>query len=102
MFVYGFFGRGFFIIIRGYDATQDNFVLYCEIPFEIIDPKKGPAPVEFMTYNGMYGFKVYYSNPEVAGGLGWVPNPDPKNNTWRFYTWDAEQRKYVEIGEVIE
>jgi hypothetical protein len=102
MFEYGFYGYRHEIRIRGYDTTQDNFVLYCGIPFKIIDSKNGPAPVEFTTYNGMYGFKVYYSNPEVAGGLGWVPNPDPKNYTWRFYTWDAEQRKYIEIGVVNE
>jgi len=102
MFEYGFYGRGFFILIRGYDAIQDNFVLFCEIPFEIIDHKNGPAPVEFMTYKGMYGFKVYYSQNEVAGGIGWVPDPDPKNGKWIFYTWNAEQRKYIEIGEVVE
>ena len=81
---------------------NNDFEDYCEIPFKIIDRVNGPAPVEFMTYNGMYGFKVYYSNNEVTGGIGWVPDPDPKNGKWIFYTWDAEQKKYVEIGEVVE
>jgi hypothetical protein len=102
IFEYGFYGRGFFIIIWGYDEAKDGFVSYCEIPFDIIDPKKGPAPVEFMTYRGMFGFKVYFESTEVADGIGWVPDPNPKNDTWRFYTWDAEQRKYIEIGEVVD
>jgi hypothetical protein len=102
IFEYGFYGRGFFIVIWGYDEAEDDYIDYCEIPFKIIDSKNGPAPVEFMTYRGMFGFKVYYFNPEVAGGIGWVPDPDPKNGKWIFYTWDEEQKKYVEIGEVVE
>jgi len=102
IFEYGFFGWGSVINIWSYDKIKDKFVSYCEIPFEIIDSKKGPAPVEFLTYKGMYGFKVYYSNNEVAGGIGWVSDPDPNNGKWIFYTWDTDQRKYVEIGEVVE
>jgi hypothetical protein len=102
IFEYGFYGRGSFIIIWGYDKDKDDFVSYCEIPFKIIDFKNGPAPVELMTYKDMYGFKVYYSQNEVAGGIGWVPDPDPKNDKWIFFTWDTEQRKYIEIGEVVE
>ena len=100
IFEYGFYGRGSFILIWGYDKAKDDYVDYCEIPFKIIDPKNGPAPVEFMTYRGMFGLKVYYSNNEVAGGIGWVSDPDSKNGKWIFYTWDAEQKKYIEIGEV--
>jgi hypothetical protein len=102
LFRYAFYGRGYIIEIWGYDKIKDDFVYYCEIPFDIIDSTNGPAPVEFMTYQGMYGFKVYYSQIEVAGGPGWVPDPDPKNDKWIFFTWDAEQRKYIEIGEVVD
>jgi len=102
IFEYGFYGYRFEIHIWGYDEVKDDFVSYCEIPFKILDSEDGPAPVEFMTYKGMFGFKVFYSNIEVAGGPSWVPEPDPKNYTWRFYTWDAEQKKYIEIGELVE
>jgi hypothetical protein len=102
IFEYGFYGRAFEIIVWGYDAEKDDFVSFCEIPFKIIDPENGPAPVEFMTYKGMYGFKVCFSQSDVAGGPDYISEPDPKNGKWFFYTWDAEQRKYVEIGEVTE
>jgi hypothetical protein len=48
----------------------------------------------------MKGFKVYYSNTESTGQ--WVPSPDPRNDKWIFYAWNEDQRKYVEIGEVVE
>ena len=102
IFEYAFYGRGSVINIWSYDKVKDEFENYCEIPFEIIDKVNGPAPVEFMTYKGMYGFKVYYSQNEVAGGIGWVSEPNPKNDKWIFYTWDEEQRKFIEIGEVVE
>jgi len=103
IFQYGFYGRAFIIRILAYNAEKDEIGEdHDEIPFGIVDKVNGPAPVEFMTYKGIYGFKVYHERLEVAGGEGWVPNPDPKNDKWIFYTWDAEQRKYVEIGEVVE
>jgi len=102
IFLYGFYGLGSFIIIRGYDAEKDDFVGYCEIPFGLIDMDNGPAPVEFMTYNGMDGLKVYFELGEVAGGPDYIPEWHPNNHKWIFYTWDAEQRQYVEVGEVIE
>jgi len=102
MFVYGFYGRAFEIVIRGYDVEKDDFTVYCEIPFEIIDPDNGPAPVEFTTYRGMYGFKVFFFQYDVAGGPDWVPDPNLKNGKWIFYTWDAEKREYIEVGEVVD
>ena len=103
IFIYGFYGAGKFIVIYSYDKENDDFFnLYCRIPFEIIDFNHGPAPVEFINYNGIDGFKVCIFEPEVAGGPGWTPSPSPRNNKWFFYTWDAEQRQYVEVGEVID
>jgi len=84
IFGYGFYGRGFFITIWGYDTEKDNFLDYCdEIPFRLIDKENGPVPVEFITYNDMYGIKVFYS----AGYLPVSPfsdpeTPSPKNNKW--------------------
>jgi len=87
------------IDIFHYEPQRKGFVL-CRIRFKIIDQEKGPAPVVFMTYRGMKGFKVYYSNTESAGQ--WVPDPDSRNDKWIFYSWDEDQRKYVEIGEVVD
>jgi len=100
IFEYGFYGRGFFLIIRGYDVEKDDFEDYCQIPFRLIDIDNGPAPVEFITYNDMYGFKVLYEQIEL--GLSYYTEPDPnsKSNKWFFYTWDKEQKKYIEIVEI--
>jgi len=87
------------IDIFHYEPQKKGFV-FCRIRHKLIDQNNGPAPVEFITYNGKYGFKVYYSNVEAAGGQGWTPEPDPKNDKWIFYTWDENQRMFVETGEV--
>jgi hypothetical protein len=103
LFQYAFGGSGWFVVIKGYDAETEKIVNYCGgrgIPFGIIDPVKGPAPVEFMTYNGRYGFKVYIKAVTVAGGRDYVPEPMPYNGKWFFYAWDKAQKMYMEIGEV--
>jgi hypothetical protein len=103
VFQYVFGGNGNFIFIIGYDADNDKLVYYCDIPFDIIDPENGPAPVEFMTYKGMEGFKVYYYELNVAGGPSEPPNePNPDNKRWFFYTWDETRREYITVEEVVE
>jgi len=89
------------IDIFHYEPQKKGFA-FCRIRYKVIDQKEGPAPVVFITYRGMKGFKVYYSNIESAGGSQWVPDPDPRNDKWIFYAWNDEQRKYMEIGEVVE
>jgi hypothetical protein len=102
IFEFGFYGLGNFILIWGYDLVKDDFISYCEVPFRLIDIDNGPAPVEFMSYRGIYGFKVFFYQGDVAGGPDYVPFYHPDNNKWLFYTWDGEKREYVQVGEVIE
>ena len=85
--------------ICGYDSREGNMKWNCSIPY---DKRYYPSPVEFIIYKGMKGFKLRYYVNEVAGGPGWVPEPSPKNGRWFFYTWDEEQRIFVEIEEVKE
>jgi len=86
------------IDIFHYEPQKKGFA-FCRFRFKIIDQNEGPAPVVFTTYRGGKGFKVYSNR-------GWDPNPDPapdpKNDKWIFYSWNNEQRKYVEMGEVVE
>jgi len=89
------------IDIFHYDLQKKGFV-FCRIRFKIINHLNGPAPVEFIYRNGMYGFKVFYSNIEASGGQRWVPEPDPENDKWIFYAWDRDQRMYVDMGEVAD
>ena len=84
-----------------YEPQRKAFVI-CRIRFKIIDSKKGPAPVKFMNYKGKYGFKVFYSNIEPTDGPKWIPDPDPKNDKWIFYSWDEKQRMFAEVGEVVD
>jgi hypothetical protein len=51
-------------------------------------------------YKGMQGFQIRYNVNEVAGGEGWVSEPDPRNGLWFFYTWDKRERRFVSRGEV--
>jgi len=81
---------GYNIDIFHYDLQKKGFV-FCRIPYKIIDQKYGPAPVEFITYQGMLGFKVY----------NWE-NEYEKTGRWTFYTWDAEKKEYIEIGEIVD
>ncbi|WP_461248083.1 hypothetical protein, partial [Treponema sp. R6D11] len=92
---------GHIIDIFHYEPQRKGFV-FCRIRYKIIDLKKGPAPVEFLTYKGKYGLKVFYSNIEEKDGPRWIPDPDPKNDKWIFFSWDEAQRTYVEAGEYKE
>jgi hypothetical protein len=94
------------IEIFGYDQEIDDKKYYCAIPYGIIDPENGPSPVEFVTYKGMRGFRVYYDLYYRPKG-GDQPKNIIKNNlneeyAWYFYTWDEEAREYVEVEEYIE
>jgi hypothetical protein len=103
IFQYAFGGNGNFIAIIGYDAATDNTKDYCLIPLDIIDPENGPAPVEFMTYKGIDGFKAYFFEFTVAGGPTLPPDPaNPNNGKWIFYAWDAEKREYAEVEEIVK
>ena len=94
MFRYEFYERKSVIKFWGYNKVDDRF-FDCEIPFEIIDKVKGPAPVEFIIYQRMYGFKVYNKKYHME-------TDTTEEGKWYFYTWDAEQKNYIEIGEIIE
>jgi hypothetical protein len=110
LFTYGFGGNGLFVIISGYEEgiktrpggyEYKQLKQFCNIPFWIPDPEEGPAPVEFMTYRGVKGFKVY------ASLTYYDPLHPPKhivdnNFAWFFFAWDEESRTYKEIAEIGE
>jgi hypothetical protein len=98
MFIFG--GSRTKIEISGYNPDIGSFFCMCSVDSAIVDPENGPAPVEFITYKGMEGFKVYCiaEQPHVA---------PPKNiikglYAWYFYAWDEKVREYVEVEEYIE
>jgi hypothetical protein len=98
LFSYGFYGRGNFVEIFGYDAEKNEIVYYCnEVNFSIIDKDRGPAPVEFTYYKGRNGFKVYGRyHPRI-------PPVNIINNyyAWHFYSWNDETKKYENMGEYL-
>jgi hypothetical protein len=91
-----------YLIISGYDTQTNRIKKYCSIPYGDVDEGYNSPPVEFITYKGMDGFKVRFFVYEVAGGPGWVPDPDPRNRKWIFYTWDEGKREFVEVEEFVE
>jgi len=40
----------------------------------------------------MYGFKVYFPSNKI----------EDENNNWIFYTYDIEQKKYIEVGKIVD
>jgi hypothetical protein len=102
IFQYAFAGMGEFISFIGYDERRNKFDYYCSIHFALVDSENGPAPFEFMTYQGVDGFKVYqdiYNSPPIH------PSKHKVNNvslSWYFYAWDEGSRKYVELAEIGE
>ena len=101
VFNYAFSGMGFFIYIIGCDSDNNELVTHCDILFDIVDPRAGPAPIEFLEYKGMKGFKVYLD----------LYNQSPKhpptkmaaqNRAWYFFAWDEKSQEFVEVCEYLE
>ncbi|MDR0443464.1 MAG: hypothetical protein LBH44_08675 [Treponema sp.] len=91
--------------IYGYDPQAGRIIRYFEKTFYSKDESKyEQPPVRFIEYKGMQGFMLRRGTGSVVpGGEGWVPDPPPSwAGKWFFYTWDKEQRKFVEIEEVEE
>jgi hypothetical protein len=102
IFVYLFTGMGNFISIYGYDTVQNEIVAYIRTPFDFVDPDNGPAPFEFMTYQGIDGFKMYqdiYNAPPKHRPKHKI---EGKNRSWYFYAWDEGRKKFVELAEIGE
>jgi hypothetical protein len=88
------------LAICGFPSGRKTW--YCGIPYGLVDGGNGQPPVEFINYNGEKGFKLYFEVYEVAGGVGWVPDPHPDNGKWIFYSWSNWNRRFVKIEEVEE
>jgi hypothetical protein len=87
------YGIETFIEILGYDKETDGIKTHLRVPTTLFDHEKGPAPVAFIWNNGMYGVIIYTRQDE-----GERRSNDYK---WIFHIWDLEQRKFIEIGEVV-
>jgi hypothetical protein len=87
-------------ILGSYNPKTDYLSILASIDSTIIDPENGPAPVEFITYKGMQGFKIYC----FADSLHVAPPKNIINDlfAWYFYAWDEAAGKYVEVEEYIE
>jgi len=100
--LYFWFGAGGpSVEITGFDPEKWGMELLFSQAF---DEDRELPPVKFVTYKGMRGFMLRRGDGyQVAGGPDWVPEPpSPQAGKWFFYTWDGEQRTFVEIGEVGE
>jgi hypothetical protein len=79
-----------YFYIENVDSIKNNPRILNNQPllvrFDLIHGDKEFTPIEYCTMDGVTGFKIYT----------YFENKDSK---WIFYTWDAEQRKYVEVVE---
>jgi hypothetical protein len=102
LFIYLFGGHSITVVIYGYDNNKDEIVPYLNIPFDLVDPENGPAPVEFMNYQGIDGVKVYTYLGENQYLVVHPPRDLNKVYGWYFYAWDEGRRKFVELAEIGE
>jgi hypothetical protein len=99
LFLYGFYGMGYFVQIKGYDAEKNEIVDYCDyLEFEIIDKDLGPAPVEFTYYENRNGFKVFKRYDSNIPPVNLIDNL----YAWYFYAWNNETRKFENNGEYLQ
>jgi hypothetical protein len=99
IFQYSFYGLGWYVEIWGYNEELKEFIPFCQIQFDIIDPVNGPAPASFTNYQGTDGLMVFYSGTVVAGD---EPISFEDNNIWYFFTWDNQRKEYITVGKVTE
>ena len=84
--------------IEGYDPAGKNMKTYADIVSDVPDTHKGPPPVEFLTYKGKYGFKIYLDLKNEAVKL---PPRRIFNGffAWYFYAWNQKTRSFEQIEE---
>jgi hypothetical protein len=90
------------LTIIGYDPQRNEMKWYCDLRYGDVDEGYSSPPVEFIVYKGMNGFKIRCFEYNVAGGPGYVSEPNPRNRKWFFYAWDNGRREFVEIEEFEE
>jgi hypothetical protein len=100
LFVPDFGGSEYELYIYGIELGTNKFTSYCEIPFFVQYPPDR-APVEFIKYNGVDGFKVLM--PFELVGMEYPEykiDGDYDGVGWMFYQWDETSRKYIAVEEV--
>jgi hypothetical protein len=78
---YEAFYLGYFIDFIFYDKDQNGFTNN-RFWYSLFDEKEGSSPVEFITYGGLFGLKVY------------------RDYKWYFYTWSTRKKEYTEVVEI--
>jgi hypothetical protein len=79
--------------------------LFLLLPWDVITWEYG-SPVQFGTYKGIEGFVIYEHIPTgstiiVSDSISGEPEEILEYiETWRFYTWDKDEEKYVFIDQV--
>jgi len=102
IFSYGFYGRGNFIQIFGYDNIKKEVIDYCdEISFirNSFDDI-GLPPVIFTHYKNMIGFRAYKNAAMM--GVSMPVNLINNYYAWYFYSFDENKKEYTFYGEYLE
>ena len=94
-------GSAYSFWILGIDPDIKEIVYYFNGIFYVDYPPTF-APVEFMKYKGMDGFKMLRIVPPPERASVKYPFRGNKSISWFFYTWDKEEKKYVIVEEFEE
>jgi hypothetical protein len=88
-----------YLKILGYD--KDEFVFYLEIQTTTIDKETGPEPIQFIQNLGVWGFRCLVDSSDYTPMYG-LPAMEDENLIWVFFTWDTDERKYIEREFIVE
>jgi hypothetical protein len=93
------------IKITGYDKDKDEFVSYLDITTITIDEETGPEPIQYIQNQDVWGFRCLINSLDNDNSpykpIYGIPLKENENFVWVFFTWDSNERKYIE-KEYIE
>jgi len=81
--------------IIGFDRDKDEFVSYLDIITITIDEETGPEPIQYIQNQDVRGFRCLMDKSKYTSLYG-VPATENENLIWVFFTWDSNERKYIE------
>jgi hypothetical protein len=86
--------------IVGFDKEKDGFVSYLNIITNTIDENTGPEPILYIKNQGIWGFRclidISYNYYKAYKPIYGIPLKENKYFEWVFFTWNSNEKKYIE------
>jgi len=80
--------------------NKDKFITYLDITTITMDEETGPEPIQYIENQNFWGFRCLVESSEYTSLYG-IPLTKKEDFIWVFFTWDSNERKYIE-KEYIE